>query len=82
MPVNPFLTFTQGYLVLNKLSGCLNFWIFLFSPGAVPNRTYRAWGVKIGLKSRKLNRPDVYHASVRNGDAGNPSLFMKLGSAL
>ena len=25
----------QGYLVLNKLSGYLNFWIFLFSPGAV-----------------------------------------------
>ena len=48
----------QGYLVLNKLSGCLNFWIFLFSPGAVTNRTYRAWGVKIELKNRKLNRPD------------------------
>ena len=41
--VNLFSDFT-----INKLSDCLNFQIFFFKSGAVPNRTYRAWGAKIG----------------------------------
>ena len=48
--------YTQGDLVLNKSSDFLN---FLFSPGAVPNRTYRPWVFKIGRKNRELNSPDV-----------------------
>ena len=47
----------QGHLVLHKLLDCLNFWIFFFKPGAVPNRAYRAWGYEIGLKNLKLNSP-------------------------
>ena len=37
---------SQGHLVLNKFSDCLNFWILFFKLGAVPNRAYRAWGAK------------------------------------
>ena len=45
------LKVTQGHLVLNKFSDCLNFWILFFKLGAVPNRAYRAWGSKIGRKT-------------------------------
>ena len=53
---------SQGHLVLNKFSDCLNFWILFFKLGAVPNRAvpnraYRAWGVQNRAKNRKLNSP-------------------------
>ena len=54
---NAFYAFTQGHLVLNKFSDCLNFWILFFKSGAVPNRAYRAWGVQNRAKNRKLNSP-------------------------
>ena len=49
--------YQQSHLVLDKLSDSLNFWICLLKPGAVPNRTYGAWGSKIGRKNRELNSP-------------------------
>ena len=49
--------YNQGHLVFNKLSEFLNFQIFFFKSGAVPNRTYRAWVSKIGRKNRVLNSP-------------------------
>ena len=32
---------------------------FCVKLGAVANRTYRTWGVKIGRKNRKLNSPEL-----------------------
>jgi hypothetical protein len=50
---------TQDYLVLDKLSDFLHFWIFFFKPGAVPNRTCVAWGIQIGRKNQELNSPEI-----------------------
>ena len=50
--------FSQGHLVFNKLSDCLNFQIFFFKSGAVPNREetphqkhYRIWGPRLDEKT-------------------------------
>ena len=52
------LKVTQGHLVLNKFSDCLNFWILFFKLGAVPNSRLPGSGrVQNRTKNRKLNSP-------------------------